>query len=178
MNIKNLVLVLTVLSVSACASKSVPDAEVNKDIVGNTQEVSSVVEPVKSQSKRRASPITEEEAVSLETTTSLSDKVFFAFDSDLITEEGKKSLDSVAELLLDESSILVVIEGHCDERGTKAYNLALGARRAESVKKYLVAKNVSEKRLSAVSYGEEKPASVGVTGADYAKNRRVEFKIK
>ena len=71
----------------------------------------------------------------------------------------------------------VLIEGHCDERGTDEYNLALGERRALAVRRYLVALGISADRLHTISYGEEKPAVLGSDEAAWSKNRRAEFKV-
>ncbi len=72
---------------------------------------------------------------------------------------------------------LLLVEGHCDERGTNEYNLALGERRALSVRRYLVALGIGSDRLHTLSYGEEKPLDPGHTEESWAKNRRAEFKV-
>ena len=78
---------------------------------------------------------------------------------------------------MENPSITVVIEGHCDERGTEEYNLALGQRRADAVKAYLVSYGIDSARISTLSYGEQRPAAAGSTEAAWAKNRRCEFII-
>ncbi len=98
--------------------------------------------------------------------------VYFSFDRDIVEGEYKQLLNTHAELLNANKKSTVVIEGHTDERGTPEYNIALGQRRADAVKRYLTTRGVNPSQLSTVSYGEEKPAVLGHTEADYAKNRR------
>ena len=102
------------------------------------------------------------------------DRVFFDLDKSNITGPEASKLDKqVAWLAQNENtSVRVVVEGHCDARGTSEYNLGLGKRRAEAVKAYLVSKGVSADRVDTVSYGKERPAVVGSDEAAYAKNRR------
>ncbi len=100
------------------------------------------------------------------------DRVFFAFDSAALDEEAQATLDRQAAWLLQYPDIVVTIEGHADERGTREYNLALGERRAMAVKNYLVAKGVSPDRILTISYGEERPVDPGHNEAAWALNRR------
>lgn len=105
-------------------------------------------------------------------TISVPDKVYFAFDSTVLNVESKKTLDIVAEWLNSEKDVKIILEGHCDERGTREYNLALGQKRADVAKKYLMSKNVEESRIKVVSYGKEKPEFVGSGESVWSKNRR------
>jgi len=102
------------------------------------------------------------------------DRVFFEFDKSAVTEAEAAKLDKqIAWLSQNENaSVRIVVEGHCDPRGTSEYNLGLGKRRAEAVKAYLVSKGVSADRVDTVSYGKERPAVVGADEAAYSKNRR------
>lgn len=102
------------------------------------------------------------------------DRVFFEFDKSGVTAAEAAKLDKqVAWMTQNENaSVRVVVEGHCDARGTSEYNLGLGKRRAEAVKAYLVSKGVSADRIDTVSYGKERPAVVGSDAAAYDKNRR------
>jgi peptidoglycan-associated lipoprotein len=102
----------------------------------------------------------------------IGDRVFFDFDQYNVNGEGRATLDGQAALLNKYPSITVVIEGHADERGTREYNLALGERRANAVKNYLVALGVDPGRIRTVTYGEERPAVVGSNDAAWAQNRR------
>lgn len=102
------------------------------------------------------------------------DRVFFDFDKSTVNSAEAAKLDKqVAWLSQNENvSIRIVVEGHCDARGTSEYNLGLGKRRAESAKAYLVSKGISADRIETVSYGKERPAVVGSDEAAYSKNRR------
>ena len=103
--------------------------------------------------------------------------VYFAFDDYSLNGDAQSNLQGLAEHLKKSQSAVVQIEGHCDERGSVEYNLALGERRAQSVKNYLVQLGIEGGRLSTISYGEEKPASDGHDEAAWAKNRRAEFTL-
>ena len=100
------------------------------------------------------------------------DRVFFAFDRSDITPESQQILTRQADWLRRYPNVTVTIEGHCDERGTREYNLALGERRAQAVKNVLVASGIPASRISTISYGKERPAVVGSTEEAYAQNRR------
>src|SRR5262245_28720216 len=103
--------------------------------------------------------------------------LFFEYDSSEITTEGRSVLDANAALLNKYSTWAITIEGHCDERGTAEYNLALGERRAVSARAYLVSLGLAADRLRTVSYGKEFPFDPGHDEAAYAKNRRAHFVI-
>jgi peptidoglycan-associated lipoprotein len=99
------------------------------------------------------------------------DRVFFAFNSSEITSEGREILQRQAEWLRRYPNVTITVEGHCDERGTREYNLALGARRAQAVKDVLVASGVPASRLATISYGKERPIVLGHDEAAWAQNR-------
>jgi peptidoglycan-associated lipoprotein len=99
------------------------------------------------------------------------DRVFFAFDHSDLSSDARGTLDRQAAWLNQWSNQRLTIEGHCDERGTREYNLALGERRANAVKDYLVARGVSASRLSTISYGKERPIVLGSNEAAWAQNR-------
>lgn len=101
-----------------------------------------------------------------------SDRVFFAFDSAVLDASAQKTLDRQAQFLVKNTKVTTTVEGHCDERGTREYNLALGERRANAVKSYLVNAGVSASRVATISYGKERPAAVGHTEEAYSGNRR------
>jgi peptidoglycan-associated lipoprotein len=105
------------------------------------------------------------------------ENVHFAFDSSVLSDQAQQIVMSKAEYLRANLGVTVTVEGHCDERGTDAYNKALGDRRAESVKHFLVSLGISANRLNTVSYGEERPISIGQNEASWAKNRRAQFVI-
>jgi peptidoglycan-associated lipoprotein len=100
------------------------------------------------------------------------DRVFYAFDSSSLTSEGRATLDKQAAWLKKYGQTKVQVEGHCDERGTREYNLALGERRALAAKNYLVAAGIPANRVSTISYGKERPAVVGTSESAYSQNRR------
>lgn len=104
-------------------------------------------------------------------------EVYFGYDSYALTPDAQAALQYNAELLRRAPQAKVVAEGHCDERGTDEYNLALGERRARSVVDYLVTLGVEPHRLSTVSYGEELPVDPGHNEAAWAKNRRVYLRV-
>ncbi len=100
------------------------------------------------------------------------DTVHFDYDAYAVTEEGHSVLQRQSAWLQKYPSVRVTIEGHCDERGTREYNLALGARRANAVKEYLVSLGVSAGRLETISYGKERPICTESDESCYAQNRR------
>jgi peptidoglycan-associated lipoprotein len=100
------------------------------------------------------------------------DRVFFNYDSAALTEEAQHELKLQADWLASHSDVRATIEGHCDERGTREYNLALGEKRANAAKNYLVAQGVDSSRLSVISYGKERPANFSDTETGHSKNRR------
>jgi peptidoglycan-associated lipoprotein len=104
--------------------------------------------------------------------------ILFEFDSAKLSDEAQNILRRKAEWLRQNPRAQVIIEGHCDERGTTEYNLALGDRRAFSAKSFLVDLGINESRLTTVSYGEERPLDPSATEEAWAKNRRDHFVIK
>jgi peptidoglycan-associated lipoprotein len=105
-------------------------------------------------------------------------EVYFDFDKYDIRAEDAKTLDANAAWLKSNADNLVLIEGHCDERGTNEYNLALGERRAKATMNYLVSQGIQANRITIISYGEERPVCNEKTEACWAKNRRANFLVK
>jgi peptidoglycan-associated lipoprotein len=105
-------------------------------------------------------------------TTNVGDRVFFGYDHYDISDEAKATLEKQATWLKQYANLNISVEGHADERGTREYNLALGERRANAVKNYLVALGIAPSRISTISYGKERPAVVGSNEAAWAQNRR------
>lgn len=101
--------------------------------------------------------------------------IHFDYDADVLTAESRQRLDTLAEQLHRRPDLKIKISGNCDERGTEEYNIALGQRRAEVARKYLVQLGVQSSQISTVSYGAEKPVDTGKTEDAYAANRRDEF---
>jgi len=102
--------------------------------------------------------------------------VYFDFDSNVVKDEYKGLVQAHAKYMVDKKDSRIRVEGNCDERGSREYNLALGQRRAESVKKVMTVLGVQEGRIETVSFGEEKPASAGHDEAAWAQNRRGDIK--
>lgn len=101
--------------------------------------------------------------------------VYYGYDSYNLTDEARSALKNNADWMKANSSARIQIEGHCDERGTVEYNMALGDRRANAAKSYLVRLGVSASRIETLSYGKERPADLGHNESAWAKNRRAVF---
>ncbi len=161
-----MILVLCLLVLSACSKKPVMTAE-------------AAPAPVVSEAPAAAAPSEPVAAASAATMTTLTgaqlEPVFFDYDSHMLSPAARQTLERNAALLRNEPGVAVTIEGHCDERGSDEYNLALGELRAVSVKNYLVTLGVAPERLTAISYGEERPAVIGADESAWAKNRRAAF---
>ena len=97
--------------------------------------------------------------------------LYFAYDRSDINSAGRAKIRNLAKMIKD-NDLSVRVEGHCDERGTREYNLALGEKRAQSVKNYLINLGISADRVSTISYGKERPAVVGSNDGAWAQNRR------
>ncbi len=100
------------------------------------------------------------------------DRVFFGYDSSVLTSEGQATLDKQAAWLKQNPAVSVTVEGHCDERGTREYNIALGERRASAAKSYLTSAGVESNRVAVISYGKERPAVTGSSEESFSQNRR------
>ena len=150
---KNTFLVILVsLAVSACASKKTTttaaiDSQIQGDVYTGTDTVEYLAKGVP-------------------------DRVFFATNESILTTKSRDTLRKQAAWLRENSNVNVVIEGHADERGTREYNLALGERRANAAKDYLMTYGISADRLSVISYGKERPVDSGSNPLSWSKNRR------
>ena len=100
------------------------------------------------------------------------DRVFFAYDSYSLAASAQATISKQAKWLKANPSVAIAVEGHADERGTREYNLALGDRRASSVKDYLMSQGISSNRISTISYGKERPVKSGSNDTAWAQNRR------
>jgi len=103
--------------------------------------------------------------------------VYFAFDSARLSDEALATLEANARWLREHPEFRVIVEGHCDERGTTEYNLNLGARRAAAIRDHLVRLGIPADRIETVSYGEERPVDPGHDESAWSKNRRGEFRL-
>ena len=156
----NVIALTLILGFSGCASKrKAPGANMDHNTSGMGNES---IEINGSSDLNKAGPLK---------------TVYFAFDSSILSEDTKMILDANAEFLKGHPSIQVQIEGHSDERGGIQYNLALGERRAQSVKDYLVSLGVASKNMSVISFGKEKPLIYGHDETSWQKNRRANFVI-
>lgn len=100
------------------------------------------------------------------------DRVLFGYNQFNLSKEARNVLERQATWLKGNPGVNVVIEGHCDERGTREFNLALGERRASAVRSYMVALGIADGRITTISYGKERPIAFGSISTDWAKNRR------
>jgi peptidoglycan-associated lipoprotein len=129
-------------------------------------------------SKRGGSSSDSESFLAAEFEKKVGDRVFFDFDSSGLSQDSKSKLQKQSEWLKAHPQVNVTIEGHADERGTREYNLALGERRAESIKKFLLNQGLEAARLDTVSYGKERPAVIGNDESAWSQNRRGVTSIK
>jgi peptidoglycan-associated lipoprotein len=104
--------------------------------------------------------------------------IYFDFDKYNLRDDARNTLDRNAEILRANPDLKITIEGHCDERGTNEYNLALGENRAKAARDYLVRLGIDPSRISIISYGEERPVALGHDEAAWAQNRRGEFDVQ
>ena len=110
--------------------------------------------------------------------TATADRVFFEFDSAALRPDARTTLDALASQMQKQPQCRFVVEGHCDERGTREYNLALGEKRASVVVSYLAALGVDPTRMQTTSYGKERPAAIGDGEENWAQNRRAVMVFK
>ena len=159
-------LIAVAIAVSACSdSKEPPTTDTG---------TSGVVTTTQSTQPAPVTPVTVGPAPGSveEFVAEVGDRVFFAFDQASLSPESQATLDRQVTWLQQYPEITVLIEGHCDERGTRDYNLALGERRANAVRDYLVASGINPDRLATISYGKERPVAFGATEEAWAQNRR------
>lgn len=147
----------SMLALAACADNEAPEAEFVDDgaEVSISAEVKGVVAGSQEDLNARAG-----------------NTVYFAYDKANLSAEATKVLKKQAAWLKMFPKVNIIIEGNCDERGTRKYNQALGEKRANAAKRYLISQGIAAKRITTVSYGKDKPAVLGNTEEAYAKNRR------
>ncbi len=188
---KNLVALLTgiglaTLLVGGCANKEAVKSEeslVPKAESPKIEAVKPLEQPVPVQDKSTEQPIAPAKQVDQQTDKSAAAEnifgtVYFDFDKSDLRQDARDVLSKNAEIMMkSQAGAKIQIEGHCDERGSAEYNLALGERRAKSSLQYLTTLGVKADRLSIISYGKEKPAVQGSDEAAWAKNRRSEFVV-
>ena len=170
------VILIIVLFAASC-SKQVAQ---NQPVLVPTAEPKDQKAPERSDGEDELAGLFEEDRLQAEAvaeTAFVNDKIHFAFNSSLLSDRARQILNSKADYLHTNPDIMITIEGHCDDRGTDAYNTALGERRAESVKNFLVDLGIDTNRLNTVSYGEKQPIAMGHNEASWTKNRRAQFLI-
>ena len=167
MRLKVVMAISAVLLLAACSSK--PAATGNADTSGGT----ATTAPTTAVAPQGPAAGSVEEF-----TTSIGDRVYFGFDRYDLTAEAQAQLQKIAAWLKTYPQYRFVIEGHCDDRGTREYNLALGERRANSAKNYLIALGIDANRMQTISYGKERPAVIGSNEDAWAKNRRAVMVFK
>ncbi len=188
-----IILTLTVFALSACPPRKVvqptpsdtlPSQQTPTDTSFRQTGISEQKMPEIKQPER----ITETQIAKIETVddkskvhfkevTDMFEDIYFNYDEYVLQPEGKTILENVSNWMLKNKNTVISLEGHCDERGTNEYNLALGDKRAKSARDYLVALGIPSERLQTISYGEEKPVCTEKTESCWAKNRRVHIVV-
>ncbi len=161
MNLKIVTVLATLALLSACADKPT-------DTTGATTGAGGTA-----LSPQGTGPGTQEDLVA-----NVGDRVFYALDSSSISSEGRATLDRQAAWLSKYPQVSVQMAGNCDERGTTEFNLALGQRRANAARDYLVARGVSSARVTTISYGKERPTAPGSDEQAYAQNRNATTSVR
>ena len=165
MHMKIIMLAGVVLSLAACGTTPEDTGD-----AASAGEATVVAQEPMEQEPMEQEP-TVPEPTPMEMLADSGDRVFFEFDRYDVGDDGQATLLRQAALLRDNPDLTVLIEGHCDERGTREYNLALGDRRATAAKNFLVEAGVDSARIATISYGKDKPFVIGHTKAAWAQNR-------
>ena len=166
---------VSVVALSAGCGGDKPDAETDPEAArdGATEPVETVPEPVTPEEP--AEPVPAPDYAAMQPAEYGVEDVFFALDQYDLDDIAMASLARDARLLKEHPEVIILLEGHCDERGTIEYNLALGEKRAKAVRDYLVTMGVAASRLRVTSYGESRPFALGSSETAWAKNRRAHF---
>ena len=167
MIIKLLASALLVFFLAACSTT--PKDTADSSGSGSTSTSSDVSSSADTETTESASiePGSQEDLI-----VNVGDRVFFNYDSAELDTDAQELLQDQVAWLKQYTDVSVIIEGHCDERGTREYNLALGEKRAQSVKNYIINLGISADRVATISYGKERPAVVGSNDGAWAQNRR------
>ena len=160
--------IFIVLFVAACATK--PKDSADSSGSGSTSSSSDVSSEEGTITETDGSGIVSGSQEDL--IVNVGDRVFFGYDSSDLDSDALELLQDQVAWLKQNNDVSVTIEGHCDERGTREYNLALGEKRAQAVKNYLIGLGINPDRVSTISYGKERPAVVGSNDGAWAQNRR------
>lgn len=161
----------TVLLVSACSTDDESSLD-DQAGMGRDGMTDSALQDVYGTNNGGVAPGTQADLVA-----NVGDRIFFGYDRYDLSSEARSVLDAQAQWLAQYPTLSITVEGHSDERGTREYNLALGERRANSVKNYLVATGVDASRINTISYGKERPAVPGSSDSAWSQNRRGVTKV-
>lgn len=181
-----LMAVMLGLLVISCAKKDIQadqgmiegeDGSLDAEVIEGDDQISGADEEETLTEEQLEAQKREEEAIAVKEEF-VNENIYFGFDSATLTEEAQGVLRKKAQWLEDNSDAVIVIEGHCDNRGTEAYNLALGERRAESAKAFLADLGIDVTKIMTISYGEERPLDPSDTEDAWNKNRRASFIIQ
>ena len=171
--LKKLLILIAIISLSSCKSKVSSDStNKNTAIKENSMGENGSKENYQTINDENQAELLNQQALAQSQEIEVQDRVFFGLNASDIDEDSKKILNTQAEWLKSDPTIKITIEGDCDERGTREYNIALGEKRANSVKKYLSTNGVLTSRIKTISYGKERPAFFGDKEESLAKNRR------
>ncbi|QGG80003.1 peptidoglycan-associated lipoprotein Pal [Litorivicinus lipolyticus] len=171
---KSLVLAASIAVLAGCSSTKMDDMSGDADMTGSTatsNNTSAGTTAAIEQMKMKAEQLQAAQDAAFAADTLF----FFDYDQSSIKADARTALQSHAAYLAANSSASVRLEGHADERGTRAYNVSLGERRANAVKRYLIVQGAASAQIETVSYGEERPLSLSQDESGYARNRRVEL---
>ena len=171
--LKNIFLaVLLSLVVTACATKKTIKTSESTSSTAKTEKVEEKAEPIEQLGSLMQGDVYIGSDTVGELASGVPDRVFFATNESILTTRSRETLRKQAAWLRENSNVTIVIEGHADERGTREYNLALGERRANAAKDYLMTYGVSSDRISVISYGKERPVDSGSNPLSWSKTRR------
>lgn len=172
MNLKLLSTAILALTLAACSSNQ-EESATTSGFGGTNQPATTTT----TGSQQAAQPIIASRSPA-EALIDIGDRIFFDLDRADLSPEAQSTLRELAVWMGENPAISIALEGHADERGTREYNLALGARRASAARDYLVALGIDDRRLTTVSYGKERPEVAGSSEVSWAQNRRSVFVIK
>ena len=172
--LKNIFLVILLsLVVTACATKkTIKTSDTTCSSTAKTEKVEEKAEPIEQLGSLMQGDVYIGSDTVGELASGVPDRVFFATNESILTTRSRETLRKQAAWLRENSNVTIVIEGHADERGTREYNLALGERRANASKDYLMTYGVSSDRIQIISYGKEQPVDSGSNPLSWSKNRR------
>lgn len=192
-----MILTFSLTLFSGCAEKKavVKDEAMQEQKIGATEEAATVAEDTTAadeEAARRAKEQADREAelrqqaardaAAKRSAAALADltpqNIYFDYDKSSIRSDAREILKTNAEIFAKNSKADIIVEGHCDERGTAEYNMALGERRAQEAKQYLINLGIDGSRIETISYGEERPLDAGNNEAAWAQNRRAQFLLK